>query len=179
MWRSHRENDSLAARSDLRASLVTLLPLAEKHGVTLGIEPEPANVIATAQQARLLLDELKSPCLKIVFDAANLLAPHDLAEQGQVLSEAARLLGPDIVLAHAKDLSREAAVVTVAAGTGALDYALYLSLLERAGFNGAVVLHTLAETEVPASVAFLRSQLNREATRNTGDSNALLQPRPN
>src|SRR6266487_4160019 len=78
MWRSHRENHSLSARRDLRTSLETLLPLAEKHGVTLGIEPEPANVIATDQQARQLLDELKSPCLKIVFDAANFLTPHAL-----------------------------------------------------------------------------------------------------
>ncbi len=179
MWRWHPENDSLAARRDLRTSLERLLPLAEKHGVTLGIEPEPANVIATAQQARQLLDDLDSPCLKIIFDAANLLAPHDLTEQERVLSEAAHLLGADIVLAHAKDLSLDSARLTVAAGTGGLDYRLYLSLLERAGFNGAVVLHSLAETEVPVSVAFLRSQLNRDATRNTGESNALLQPRPN
>ena len=179
MWRSHRENHSLSARRDLRTSLETLLPLAEKHDVTLGIEPELANVIATAQQARQLLDELKSPCLKIVFDAANLLTSHALSEQGSVLSEAAHLLGADTVLAHGKDLSFEVPKLTVAAGTGGLDYSLYLSLLERAGFNGAIVLHSLAETEVPASVAFLRSQLNRRATRNTGQSNALLQPRPN
>jgi len=178
MWRSHRENDSLSAGRDLRNSLESLLPLAEKHGVTLGIEPEPANVIASAQQARLLLDELKSPRLKIVFDAANLLVRHALAEQGRVLAEAAGLLGRDILLAHAKDLSREAPGVTVAAGTGGLDYHVYLSLLERAGFNGPVVLHSLAETEVPASVTFLRSQLNRNPTRGTLDANALLQPRP-
>jgi len=179
MWRGHRENTSLSAWRDLRSSLETLLPLAEKHHVTLGIEPEPANVIATAQQARQILDELKSPCLKIVFDAANLLTSHALAEQGRVLSEAAHLLGADMVLAHAKDLSLVVPKLAVAAGTGGLDYDLYLSLLERAGFNGAVVLHSLAEAEVPASVAFLRSQLNRNATRNTGESNALLQSRPN
>src|SRR5438445_2970047 len=102
MWRSHRENDSLPARRDLIASLETLLPLAEKHAVTLGIEPEPANVIATAEQARQLLDDLNSPCLKIVFDAANLLTSHALSEQGSVLSEAAHLLGADTVLAHGK-----------------------------------------------------------------------------
>ncbi len=83
------------------------------------------------------------------------------------------------MLAHAKDLSREAPEVTVAAGTGALDCGLYLSLLERAGFDGTVVLHSLSELEVPASVAFLRSQLNRAATRGTKDANALHQPRPN
>ena len=179
MWRGHPENDSVSAHRDLRTSLETLLPVALKHKITLGIEPEPANVIATARQARLLLDDLKSPCLKIVFDAANLLMPHGLKEQKRILSEAAHILGTDIMLAHAKDLRRDGDALTVAAGKGEVDYHLYLELLEQAGFNGAIVLHSLAEGEVPASVEFLRSKLAQAKISGLGDANALFHSRQN
>ena len=34
-----------------------LLPLAEANQITLGVEPEPSNVVASARKARRLLDE--------------------------------------------------------------------------------------------------------------------------
>ena len=57
MWRRHPDNDKPDAWSDLLATLDQLVPVAEEHGVVLGIEPEHANVIDSAQRARLLLDE--------------------------------------------------------------------------------------------------------------------------
>jgi sugar phosphate isomerase/epimerase len=156
MWRAHPDNESPAAWSDLRTSLELLLATAHQHQITLGVEPEAANVIASAQQARRLLDEVKSDFLKIVFDGANLVQPHGLAKQSAVLSQACDLLGPDIVLAHGKDLAGEK---TVAVGKGGLDYGLYLSILERAGFDGPLILHSLTEAEVPALLAFLRKEL--------------------
>ena len=165
MWRPHRDNSSPEAWHDLVLSLEALLPAAESQAVTLGVEPEPANVIDSAQRARRLLQEMKSPSLKIVLDAANLLAPHDLARQHQILSEAFDLLGPDIVLAHAKDLKSQGQTesehrsTTVAVGQGKLDYLHFLSLLEKADFTGPLILHSLAEHEVSSSVAFLRQRL--------------------
>jgi sugar phosphate isomerase/epimerase len=134
----------------------------------LGIEPEPANVIDSAPSARRLLDELGSPHLKIIFDAANLLRPDTLAIQEKVLSEAVELLGPEIICAHAKDLTREPRAGHVAAGTGCLNYPVYVSLLKQAGFDGPLILHSLREEETRAAVAFLRRQID-----------ALLSPRQN
>jgi len=89
------------------------------------------------------------------------------------------LLGADTVLVHAKDLlpSAEAGSTTVAAGRGALDYAHYLSLLQNVGFDGPLILHSLAEEEVPGSVAFLRAQINQLAAPSMGTPNAVLQSR--
>lgn len=166
MWRAHPDNHSADAWQDLVLALAGLLPVAEQQGVVLGIEPEPANVINSAPRARKLLDEMKSPCLKIIFDAANLLQPYTLKMQDQILSSAVGLLGADIVVAHAKDLTSDPCAGHVAAGRGGLDYGLYLSLLKGAGFKGPVILHSLSEEEVPAAVAFLQKR-----------TNALLQPR--
>src|SRR5262249_10840515 len=72
MWRRHPGNDLPDAWRDLLATLDQLLPVAEGAGILLGVEPEPNNVVNSAAKARRLLDELQSPYLKIVMDAANL-----------------------------------------------------------------------------------------------------------
>lgn len=165
MWRAHPQNHAPDAWRDLAQSLERLLPIAQERRVFLGIEPEPANVIDSASRARKLLDEIKSPWLKIVFDAANLLQPRTVNQQEKILPEAVGLLGADIVLAHAKDLSGNPSGGQVAAGQGALDYGLYLSLLRNAGFAGPLILHSLREDQVLVAVAFLREQCRNAAFR--------------
>ena len=157
MWRAHPANAGREAWSDMLASVAHAVAAAEAHGVTLAIEPEHGNVVSSAAAGRRLLDEIASPSLKVVLDAANLLRPEQLDDQRPVLAEAFELLGGELVLAHAKDLLRDGAVV--AAGRGRLDYPLYLALLAEAGYDGALVLHGLGEDEVAGSVAFLRSAL--------------------
>ena len=76
----------------------------------------------------------------------------------QVLDEAFEHLGPDIVLAHAKDVRVvDGAVHHVAAGTGVLDYQHYLALLRH--IPVPLIVHGLAEAEVPRALAFLRGAL--------------------
>ncbi len=160
MWRRHPDNDLPDAWRDLTAGLERALALAEQHDVTLGFEPEVANVIDTAEKGRRLLDEMRSPRLKVVFDAANLFRAGDLARMPDVLGGAFDLLGNDIVLAHAKDLSRDGEAGHQAAGTGVLDYDLYLKLLRHHGYSGPLVLHGLEESQVNAAVAFLQDKLS-------------------
>jgi sugar phosphate isomerase/epimerase len=160
MWRRHPDNDLPDAWRDLRASLEPALALAEEHEVTLGFEPEVANVIDTAAKGRRLLDEMQSPRLRVVFDAANLFRAGDLARMAGVLGEAFEQLGGDIVLAHAKDLSHDGEAGHQAAGTGKLDYDLYLRLLRKHGYDGPLVLHGLEEAQAPSAVAFLRGKLD-------------------
>ena len=157
MWRRHPDNDSPAAWSDLLAGLGEMLALAEPSHVTLGVEPEPGNVMASARKARRLLDELKSPRLKIVMDAANLIQAEDLPRKRETLEEAFDLLGGDI--AHAKDVQVDGELRHLAAGKGLLDYDHYLSLLKACGFAGPLILHELQESEAAGCVEFLRGKL--------------------
>jgi sugar phosphate isomerase/epimerase len=154
MWRAHPDNASPAAWTDMRESVEAAVAAAESAGVTLAVEPEPGNVVRDARAARALLDQVGSPALRIVVDAANLVAPERLPDQRRVLEEAFALLWRDIVLAHAKDVRADGAIV--AAGRGELDYGAYLGLLRAAGFPGPLILHGLTEAEVPDSVTFLR-----------------------
>ena len=158
MWRRHPDNGTPEAWRDLSASMLEAVEIADEHDVTLAFEPEVTNVVDSAAKGRRLLDEVGSPRLKVVMDGANLFHAGDLPRMREVLEEAFALLGRDVVLAHAKDLSRDGDAGHEAAGTGQLDYDLYLSLLRRAGYRGPLILHGLTEAQVGSSVAFLRQK---------------------
>jgi sugar phosphate isomerase/epimerase len=159
MWRRHPENDSPEAWEDLLASMQVAARIAEECGVTLAVEPEVSNVVDSARKARALLDALASPHVKIVIDGANLFHAGELPRMRKILDEAFTLLGPDIVLAHAKDLSRDGEAGHEAAGTGLLDYDRYVALLRSIGYEGPLILHSLQEAQVAGCVAFLRGRL--------------------
>jgi len=159
MWRRHPDNDLPAAWDDLLATMAQAVAIAAAHDVTLAIEPEVANVVDSARKGRRLLDEIGSPHLKVIMDGANLFHAGELPHQHAILDEAFDLLGPDLVLAHAKDLIRDGAAGDRAAGSGRLDYDYYVLRLKAAGYTGPLIMHSLHEDEVDRTVAFLREKM--------------------
>jgi sugar phosphate isomerase/epimerase len=159
MWRRHAHNDLPDAWDDMLRSMHEALNLTEETGVTLAFEPEVSNVVDSARKARLLLDTMQSPRLKVVMDGANIFHAGELPQMTSILEEALDLLGPDIVIAHAKDLDHDGEAGNVAAGTGLLDYPLYLTLLLQSGFKGPLILHGLSEAQARDAVAFVRNTL--------------------
>jgi sugar phosphate isomerase/epimerase len=157
MWRRHPGNDSPEAWSDLLLQIERAVTVAAEYGVTLGVEPEIGNTINSIQKARRLLDEVKSPHLKIVMDGANIFQRGQLPNMRKVLDEAFDLLGSDIALAHAKDLDKDGEAGHLAAGRGRLDFPYYLELLRESGFEGAIILHALQPAEARDRLAFVRS----------------------
>lgn len=156
MWKWHADNARPEAWADLLAALEAALRIAEETDVSLAIEPEHSNVVSSAQAGRRLLDELRSPRLRVVLDGANLIEPGQ--PQRPVLDEAVDLLGPELVMVHAKDRTADGGYC--AAGLGVMDYPHYLGGLRRAGFSGPLVMHGLKESEAPASAAFLTRLLD-------------------
>lgn len=163
MWRRHPDNNSPEAWRDMTACMREAADVAKRSGVVLAFEPEVNNVVDSAKKARRLLDEVRSPHLKVTMDAANLFHKGELARMSEVLDEAFALVGKDVVLAHAKDLSHDGDAGHEPAGHGKLDYDRYLSLLHVYGFKGPLLLHGLSEAQVPGCLAFLRRKLARVA----------------
>lgn len=161
MWRTHPLNTTREAWEDLVASIQQAVDAAAEHGVTLGVEPEVSNVIDSACKARRLIDRMGGtrPSLGIVMDAANVFHRGELPRMREILTETFELLGDDIILAHAKDLDHDGDAGDIPAGSGKLDYDLYLGLLRKQGYDGPLIIHGLAESQVADCVAFLRAKL--------------------
>ncbi|HEY9290184.1 MAG TPA: sugar phosphate isomerase/epimerase [Microlunatus sp.] len=145
MWQPSNLNESDEAWSDLLEQLGPAAAAAEAVGVRLAFEPEYNNVVDSAPRARRLIDEIASPAVKVLMDAANIFHAGDLLRMTDHLRQAFELVGDDVVLAHAKDLDHDGDAGGRAAGQGRLDYTAYLSLLQEYGFDGPIVLHQLKE----------------------------------
>ncbi len=160
-WREHPDNDTPEAWRDLLDSMAAALGIAEQYDVVLGIEPELANVVNSAEKAHRLIGEMQSPRLRIVIDPANLFERAAPEEQRRIVASAIDLLADRIVMAHAKDRNPDGSFAT--AGKGVLDYAHYLGRLQAIGFGGSLVTHGLSAAEAAGVAEFLRECLGGDA----------------
>jgi sugar phosphate isomerase/epimerase/pimeloyl-ACP methyl ester carboxylesterase len=177
MWRWHSDN----VRKETWESLVEVMKeacnIADRHQVTLAFEPEVNNVVNSVSKARRLLDEVGSPWLKVVIDPANLPIPSHFGRIHEVLDEAFDWLGPEIVLAHAKEPNLDHVFPRVMKRLGdemlqllrQSFYGCYFLGLRKIGYKGAVVIHGLEESEVVSRITFLKqnwgvSQWQSEST---------------
>jgi sugar phosphate isomerase/epimerase len=106
MWKWHFDNVRKSSWERLTHSMREAVKIADRYEVTLAFEPEINNIVSSTMRARRLLDEISSPWLKVVIDPANLFHSGNLTRLYAVLNEAFDWLGPDIVLAHAKNPPR-------------------------------------------------------------------------
>jgi sugar phosphate isomerase/epimerase len=161
MWKKHPENNAPSAWNDLLTSMEAALAIAEEYDLILAVEPEVSNVMDTAEKCRRLLDRMQSPRLKVVMDAANLFHAGAAAPMNEVMDRAFDLLGHDIIIAHAKDLYDRGEPQFTPAGLGILDYDHYIGLLDSYDYNGALIIHGLAENQVDSSVRFLKQKIGQ------------------
>ena len=154
-WRHHPANAEPEAWAEMRREIETALGLAEAAGVDLGIEPEQANVVTSAADARRLIGELKSDRLKIVLDPANLFERATSHDARRIVAEAVDLGADRIAMAHAKDRHADGRFAT--AGTGIVDFTDFLARLKAVGFDGPLVTHGLTAEEAPGVARYLHS----------------------
>ncbi len=150
MWRYHPENESEDARADLVATMGRVVAIADRHEVTFAFEPEAGNVVNSAVKARRLIDEVRSPWLKVVLDPANLCrSPEDLPRMAEIVEEAFALLAADVALLHVKELGPDGKAGDLAPGDGVLDFVRVARLCVHHGLTDrTVILHGLPEGDV-------------------------------
>lgn len=161
-WLESPENDTEAAYQQCRASLERWARLAEQTGAVVTIEAYWRNVIGSIERAERLLREVNSPALKLVMDPCNYFQQEDLPQMKPMLKEMFRRLGPQIALAHAKDVkSAPNGPQHPAAGRGELDYPLYLQLLAELDRPLDVILEHLTIDDVARSRDFVLGHIDK------------------
>ena len=156
-WRHHPDNGSREAWAAMMAEFGHLVPIADRHDVVIGVEPEMANVVDSAASARRLLDSVGSDRVRIVLDPANLAEGVAPEERRFIIGAAVDLLADRLVMAHAKDRSTDDSFAT--AGTGVIDFPHFVACLRAAGFDGPLIAHGLAEDEAAGVAAYLSGLL--------------------
>lgn len=133
-------------------NLAQVVECAEGLGVQVAIEPVWNHIVYDAARARQVLEAVKSPNLRIILDPVNLLCPENADSRDRVIGEAMESLCPHIAVVHLKDFRREGGkLVSVAAGTGEMDYREILGFLKaRKPFIQATLENTTNENAVRA-----------------------------
>jgi sugar phosphate isomerase/epimerase len=159
-WLESPENGTEKGYQACRAALEKLTKAAKKSGAVISIEPYWRNVIDSIARAQRVVRDV--PGLKLVMDPCNYFRKEDLSRMDPMLEEMFRLLGKQIVLAHAKDVKAAADGTDLpASGQGVLDYPLYLRLL--AGLNRELylVIEHLTLEDVPRARSYVLSQFEK------------------
>lgn len=156
LWSGHPENGSPVAWREMLASMEQITRAGEDCGVRFAFEPEQANIVNSARRARELLDALRSRYVGVLIDPANLLNPENMHISRDVLTETFALVGGEVMLAHAKDISATGVFGNLALGKGVLDFAHYFRLLKSVGCELPVIAHGFSEAEATESLSYLR-----------------------
>ena len=122
--------------------------------VDLGIEPEQANVVTSAEAAVRLIGEMGSARLRIVLDPANLFERATAGEARAIVARAVDTSAGHVAMAHAKDRAADGGFAT--AGQGVVDFPDFVARLRATGFDGPIVAHGLAAAEATAVARFLK-----------------------
>ena len=131
--------------------LAPVVEAAERLGVLLAIEPVWNHIVWNPQVARRVIREMASPNLRIIFDPVNLLAKENYQDRDRVIGEAIELFGEYVEVVHLKDFQVQGErLVSVAPGTGLMDYKPLLAYLKREKYG---IQATLENTNPENAVA--------------------------
>lgn len=128
------------AQDLLCRSLAEILPLAEELGVLVAIEPVTYHSMNSPAAVRHILDTIRSPNLRAIFDMSNLVDAGNVEHQEAIWDQVGELWGDKIVAVHFKGQSFKA------------DGSLLSTSLEesRTDYAGAfAMLHQLPQAQLP------------------------------
>lgn len=151
-YRFEEKNHSDEALEIFIRNVKPVVEYAEKMGVIFAIEPVYKHIVCNPIRARRVLDEIGSPNLQIIFDPVNLLDSCNYRDRDAIIEEAIDLLGEDIAMIHIKDfVVQDGELVSVAAGTGEMDYGKIIRFIkERKPYVHVTLENTVPENAVEA-----------------------------
>lgn len=131
-YQYEEKNHSEEALGIFIDNLRPVVEYAEKMGVIFAIEPVFKHIVWNPERARRVLDAISSPNLQIIFDPVNLLDISNYKDREKIIGEAIAILGDDIAVVHIKDfVVEDGKLISVAAGTGEMDYGDIIRFVKR------------------------------------------------
>ncbi len=147
------------AQELLCRSLADILPAAEALGVPVAVEPLTYHSMNSAAATRHILDTMRSPNLKVIFDMSNLVDAGNVGAQDRIWNDVGELLGDQIVAVHFKGqaFAPDGGLLHTSLEDSLTDYAGAFAMLRQLPQDALPVLR---EEAVPAragsDIAFMR-----------------------
>lgn len=94
------------ALKELLKSMERIMPEAERQGVMVALEPVWFHTMNSVETTRMVIDCVRSPNLKIIFDPGNLLSVEWIDRQEELYQRAVDSWGSLIAAVHFKGLHR-------------------------------------------------------------------------
>ena len=133
-------------------NLANVVACAEHWGVSMAIEPVWNHIVYNADRAVEVLKAIQSPNLRIILDPVNLLCMENADDREDIFRNAFEKLCDHIAVVHIKDFVRkEGKLISVAAGTGEMNYENLLRMVRQSKpFVQATLENTTNENAVQA-----------------------------
>ena len=146
----------------MRYTLKSVLRVAERYGIAVGIEPHQA-ISKTTEDLMKIATLVDHPLLRVNYDTGNAYLA------GEDIYAALERIGPRLVHMHAKDITAEhsdaergkvtGTPVGCACGDGVVDWARVASIVRRHGFVGVLSVECGTPEEAARSLAHLNAVL--------------------
>jgi len=131
-------------------AIAALLPVAERSGTVLAVEPHVGNVLKMPGQLIGLLERFPSEHLQVVCDPYNFLSRHLIPAQERIVRDVLDRFEHRFVLAHLKDVAvRDGETVTPEFGTGVFVQRPYLEFLRTRRPDLPLILEHLPLEHLP------------------------------
>ena len=147
----------------MKYTLSTVLRIAERYGIFIGIEPHQ-SISRTTEGLLKIAGLVKSPLLRVNYDTGNVYLA------GGDPYEGLKAVCPLLVHVHAKDITVEHAdaergkvtgtPVGCACGDGVIDWRQVISILRGANFSGVLSVECGTEQQAARSLAYLNGLLS-------------------
>jgi sugar phosphate isomerase/epimerase len=120
---------------------------AERHGVSICIEPEPGLLIERPDQYLRFMDRVSTPMVGLNLDVGHFFCV------GEDPAEAARRLGPHIRHIQIEDIAASREHRHLVPGDGAIDFAAFRRALDDVGYDGFVTVELYPYLDDPREAA--------------------------
>ena len=150
------------AQELLCRSLADILPAAEALGVTVAVEPVTYHSMNSAAATRHILDTMRSPNLKVIFDMSNLVDAGNVGAQDRIWNDVDKVgswYGDKIVAVHFKGqaFAPDGGLLHTSLEDSLTDYAGAFAMLRQLPQDALPVLREEAVPSRAASdIAFMR-----------------------
>ncbi len=144
-------------------AFTNLARAAEKTKAIIAIEGYWKNLICSVDRAEQLFKDVNNPSLKLTMDPCNYYRNEDLPNMDHVLRDMFKRIGPQTVLAHAKDVkaTENGGQDLPAAGKGVMDYPLFLRLLTRLDKPMPLIIEHLTIEDVSRARDYVKAQMEK------------------